>query len=436
MRSYCAVYVDVGYLLSSAATRVTGSSLRRGIQIDHVELVERIVGAVEADSGLPMLRLHWYDSGARPGGMPDLLQEQIGLLPRVKLRLGRLSFSGEQKGVDLRIGLDLVTHGRHRVADVFYLVSGDDDLTEAVEEAQGHGIQVVLLAVPGPDGRAHSVAKHLQRAADGLVVLDSEILDSTVRPMAIPAALLPSAPSGEGAPGEGAADEAGAPDEVGPGEVGPGEVGPGDVGPGDVGPGEVGPGEATPGAVARGGGDGTPAEQADAPPSEPGVASAPPARSQPPAAAEPAGRPVDGAELQRVELPPAEVDQPDPASGDEGESASAPPSPSIFARRRATTVVPPTPAVAPAAVPVSAVGGITPVLIDRIAKQVVASWCSSATPQLLVELRQDQPTIPHELDRALLVDLSTISGVDELDNATRHAVRERFWHHVGRVRMR
>ena len=31
-----------------------------------------------------------------------------------------------------------------------FLVSGDDDLTEAVEEAQAHGIEVVLMAVQAP----------------------------------------------------------------------------------------------------------------------------------------------------------------------------------------------------------------------------------------------------------------------------------------------
>ena len=137
MRSCCAVYVDAGYLLASSATRVTGTSLRSGVNVDHARLIEALVSQAEAESGLPLLRVNWYDSGAQPGGGPDRVQESIGLLPKVKLRLGRLSAYGEQKGVDLRLGLDLVTHARNRVVDVIFLVSGDDDLTEAVEEAQG-----------------------------------------------------------------------------------------------------------------------------------------------------------------------------------------------------------------------------------------------------------------------------------------------------------
>jgi uncharacterized LabA/DUF88 family protein len=184
MRSYCAVYVDAGYLLASAATRVTGTSLRGGVAIAYRDLIEALVEQVEKDSGLPLLRVNWYDAGGGPGGAPDALQDQIGMLPRLKLRLGRMSPGGEQKGVDLRIGLDIATHGRNRIADVIYLVSGDDDLTEAVEEAQGHGVQVMLLAAPDRHGRPHAVSRNLQREADGTALIDPVIIDRFVKPRA------------------------------------------------------------------------------------------------------------------------------------------------------------------------------------------------------------------------------------------------------------
>ncbi len=198
MRSYCAIYVDAGYLYASAATRVIGTSLRSGVKVDNHALVNGLIAQAEADSGLPLLRVNWYDSGARPGGMPDIHQDEIGMMPRVKLRLGRLSRAGEQKGVDLRIGLDLVTHGRNRIVDVIYLVSGDDDLTEAVEEAQGHGVQIIVMAVPAQSGKPHAVARHLRREADGVMLIDPDTIDSTVKPAAIPVELLP----GEGAEAE------------------------------------------------------------------------------------------------------------------------------------------------------------------------------------------------------------------------------------------
>src|SRR6478609_835566 len=180
MRSYCALYVDVGYLLAAAATRVTGTSLRKGIVVSYPDLVARLIADAERASGLPLLRMHWYDSGNRPGGNPDSTQEAIGMLPRVKLRLGRTSPQGEQKGVDLRIGLDLAAHGRNRSVDVIYLLSGDDDLSEAVEEAQSHGMQVVLMAVPNRAGKPHAVSRHLIRESDDLIVLEGSVIDETV----------------------------------------------------------------------------------------------------------------------------------------------------------------------------------------------------------------------------------------------------------------
>lgn len=178
MRPTCSLYIDAGYLLASAATRVTGTSLRGGIHVDHARLIGALSAAAQAQSGLPMLRVHWYDSARN--GIPDAQQERIGELPKVKLRLGRFGVNGEQKGVDLRIGLDLVAHARNNASDVFFLVSGDDDLAEAVEEAQVHGVQVLLLAVPTADGKAHGVSRHLVRAADDLDNIDGAALDAAV----------------------------------------------------------------------------------------------------------------------------------------------------------------------------------------------------------------------------------------------------------------
>ncbi len=179
------MYVDAGYLLASAATLMTGTSLRSGINVNHDRLIKGLVEQAEESSGLPLLRVNWYDSA--PRGIPDETQNRIGLLPRVKLRLGRIGWDGEQKGVDLRIGLDLVAHARNGAVDAIYLVSGDDDLTEAVEEAQGHGVQVIVLAVPNQQGRPNAVSRHLQRESDGLEIIDRDTIEQNVVRAAVPA---------------------------------------------------------------------------------------------------------------------------------------------------------------------------------------------------------------------------------------------------------
>lgn len=191
------MFVDAGYLLASAATRATGTSLRNGIHVEYRKLIEALSRQAEEASGLPLLRIHWYDSAK--DAVPDPQQRRIGELPRVKLRLGRFGVDGQQKGVDLRIGLDLVSHARNGAADVFFLVSGDDDLTEAVEEAQVHGVQVVILAVPSMDNKPHGVSHHLLRAADELMILPPEsIHDWLVKveaPEPAPVVTIPEVPA-------------------------------------------------------------------------------------------------------------------------------------------------------------------------------------------------------------------------------------------------
>ncbi|MFN2321258.1 MAG: NYN domain-containing protein [Dermatophilaceae bacterium] len=406
MRSYCAIYVDVGYLLAAAATRVTGTSLRRGVQVDHPELIRGLIEHAESDSGLPLLRVNWYDSGARPGGMPDFIQDEIGLLPRVKLRLGRLSHAGEQKGVDLRIGLDLATHGRNRVVDVIYLVSGDDDLTEAVEEAQGHGVQVILLAVPGQDDRPHGVARHLQRAADGLILLDGETIDQAVRSRAIPEALVPD----ELKPAQD--DEAPAADTV------PEPVGVNGSGP--MSPTSPAPPLATSSAEET---DGAPTDD-DQPRTEPSEEPSEGPSEDPSGTDEPA---------------PAQVTADEPSSTTE--TAAVPgPTPSLFAKRKATTLLPPP---EPVWSTTTGSGGsgtypdtaVDPEVIDTVARQVIRSWCTTATPTMLAELKEQRPSIPGDLDRAMLVDLSNRSGHYDVDENSRHELRNRFWQLVDQVRL-
>lgn len=53
VRPKCSLYVDVGYLLSAAAVRVTGTSLRNGIQVDYESLIDGLVQQAERLSELP-----------------------------------------------------------------------------------------------------------------------------------------------------------------------------------------------------------------------------------------------------------------------------------------------------------------------------------------------------------------------------------------------
>ncbi|MCE5291066.1 MAG: NYN domain-containing protein [Nocardiaceae bacterium] len=326
MRSHCAVYIDAGYLLAAAATRITGTSLRGGIDVNHERLISALAEHAEKNSGLPLLRVHWYDSARN--GVPDPTQQSIGLLPRVKIRLGRIGYDGEQKGVDLRIGLDLVAHARNGAVEAIYLVSGDDDLTEAVEEAQAHGVQVTVLAIPNADGEPHGVSQYLQRAADGLDLFESTAVDAAVTKKIAPPVLPPPPPITSTGP--------------------------------------------TPATIMK-----RVAEAARA------VAASPAIPQTPTPAPRPAPVPVYSST-----------------------TGQAPVGPAAFQYTNLEEK------------------------INKVCGQVLNSWKASATADERLALSTGKPSIPREIDRALLHDMSEALGVYDLDDDIRHQLRAMFWAHV------
>jgi uncharacterized LabA/DUF88 family protein len=54
----------------------------------------------------------------------------------------------EQKGVDLRIGLDIVTMTESRGAELIILMTGDTDLIPAMKLARGRGLQMAGVDLP------------------------------------------------------------------------------------------------------------------------------------------------------------------------------------------------------------------------------------------------------------------------------------------------
>ncbi|WP_431813682.1 hypothetical protein [Kocuria sp. cx-455] len=145
-------------------------------------LIAGIVSITRDNCNLDPLRIYWYDA-SRDGVLSDW-HKKISLLDDVKVRLGRIGVNGQQKGVDLRPGLDLVEVARNGSAKVAYLLSGDDDLAEAVEAAQDLGMKVVLLALEDKNRYLgiKSVAEHLAYKVDRILVLPQELIFSTFTP--------------------------------------------------------------------------------------------------------------------------------------------------------------------------------------------------------------------------------------------------------------
>ncbi len=65
----------------------------------------------------------------------------------------------EQKGVDMRIGLDIATFSERQSAERIIVVSGDTDMIPAMKQARKSGIEVGLVQLPKPAYELHDTLK-------------------------------------------------------------------------------------------------------------------------------------------------------------------------------------------------------------------------------------------------------------------------------------
>lgn len=147
-----AVFVDAGYVYAAAGRLVAGTEDRRGFELDAEAIIEAFIDKARTlfpDSRL--LRVYWYDGARRRIHTTE--QERIAELPDVKVRLGNLNASRQQKGVDSLIRSDLESLARHRAISDAVLIGGDEDLVSAVEAAQGYGARVHLWGIEADSGR-------------------------------------------------------------------------------------------------------------------------------------------------------------------------------------------------------------------------------------------------------------------------------------------
>jgi uncharacterized LabA/DUF88 family protein len=172
----CAVFVDAGYLFGAATNLLTGSHLRRTLRTDQAAMVDAIRRRAEIETGLPLLRIYWYD--AARNRVPDSDQRALANLADIKLRLGNLRKREDgrysQKGVDADLHADMTGMARNHGAADFILVSGDEDLLRAVDEAQSYGIRLHLWGVDG--GGENNQSLELIGAADRRITLDETFL--------------------------------------------------------------------------------------------------------------------------------------------------------------------------------------------------------------------------------------------------------------------
>ena len=168
------VFIDGGYLRAL--------TWQAGYRYDP-NYIEAVALECVSDDEI-LLRILYYDrapfSGdpplpvsGRPAGFrgSDEWLNVLAAKPRFAVRRGTLKFRGfapkrtpinpnalsdadftprfEQKGVDMRLGLDIATNAVNRTVDRVILITGDTDCLPAMKFARTAGLQIVLIELPG-----------------------------------------------------------------------------------------------------------------------------------------------------------------------------------------------------------------------------------------------------------------------------------------------
>jgi len=159
------IFLDGAYLLKGIE-----ELMGQGWRLDYQGFVEYLTKKHEL--GRELCRTYFYNAWLRQSDDAARYAQQqkfISYLRRLsyfELRDGRLAGAWpnvRQKGVDVRIALDMVRMAYEGNYDVAILVSGDSDLVEAVKAVKDNGKHVELWYFDTPNART---ADELHNACD------------------------------------------------------------------------------------------------------------------------------------------------------------------------------------------------------------------------------------------------------------------------------
>jgi uncharacterized LabA/DUF88 family protein len=130
-----------------------------------------------------LIRIYYYNAKVGQKEEPDRYMAQqsffagVNAIPYAELRLGRLVYNNwpstppYEKGTDVQLATDMITHNFKNNYDVGILVAGDNDYVGAVQAVKDNG-KHVEIALFGQEG----TSRQLREAADRVIVINPRIL--------------------------------------------------------------------------------------------------------------------------------------------------------------------------------------------------------------------------------------------------------------------
>jgi uncharacterized LabA/DUF88 family protein len=201
MEKRFAVLIDGGFFMRKLQTKLKARPTVDQVMVEIDEIQKH-----QLFSGFDLLRVYYYDARPASGKLKnpisgietDLSQtdvyrrsqsflDALELKPNIALRLGEVSANGwkislkaikdttlpnrnlnaddfsmdlEQKGVDLRIGLDIARLSLGSLVHSIVVVTGDSDMVPAFKFARREGVRVILSHM------GHGIKRELRAHAD------------------------------------------------------------------------------------------------------------------------------------------------------------------------------------------------------------------------------------------------------------------------------
>ncbi|GBE30399.1 NYN domain protein [bacterium BMS3Bbin04] len=178
--------------MKRVAVFIDGSNFYNGLRdnVGRMDVDFQQFGKVLAQkTGGELLRIYYYNAKVDAEFDPDNYEKQQRFITHLAhtqyltLRLGKLVYyqvRGEdstrkhyavEKGLDVKLAIDLVRLAVNRACEVAVIVSGDKDLAEVVEYGKEMGLEVVSAFFPR--GLSEQLATH----ADRVIYFNEEMLN-------------------------------------------------------------------------------------------------------------------------------------------------------------------------------------------------------------------------------------------------------------------
>ena len=157
------------------------------VDIDMGEFGQKLLGKRR------LIRIYYYNAKVGRREEPERYKDQqvffasVGAVPYTELRLGHLVYNNwpstppYEKGVDVQLATDLLTHSFKNNYDTAILVAGDNDYVGALQAVKDNG-KHVEVALFGKERTSHQ----LREVADRIVTMDGRFLRGCWKNQQIP----------------------------------------------------------------------------------------------------------------------------------------------------------------------------------------------------------------------------------------------------------